>query len=276
MSGGNFNHESETCERGTAHRSCVSSKKFTFSQQIEKFPLHLRRSTYVSPMNNSKGTDCDWAVVIDAVRESQYSSDSSKYNKPGSYRDCIVMSLRRNNYKKEYQSIDVRLTVIDSFGIRPLYASKEIHFTPSLNEEIVLCVTKSELFDGYCGLNKVRFMPDDILTVKCEITAYEIVEKSYASEFKLEDMTEYGKVLLKYIVFGILIALASHIYIYFKFVLPKISVLVTPLKELPDHLLAFLFYTSGIYMLIRYLLKPGTDNTYHKSEKYLYTQRIQI
>ena len=70
--------------------------------------------------------------------------------------------------------------------------SKEIHFTPYLNQDVVLRKKKNDLFGGYFSLNKLHFMPNDILTVRCEITFNEIVEEKYASENYLEGTTKHA------------------------------------------------------------------------------------
>lgn len=166
---------------GTAGRSCVRTKKFVFTQQIEQFPWLLRHGIYISPKYYCEAADCNLSLVIICDLR------SSTQNK-----GKILMGLRREEYNNKYQSIDVRLIVKDSFKLWPIHASKEIHFKPSFNEDVVLRVSKSDLF-GYFGLNKLRFMPNDILSVKCEITVREIVNENYASEDELEDTTKYVK-----------------------------------------------------------------------------------
>lgn len=141
------------------HSGSATTKKFVFSQQIGVFSDQLRQGAYVSAMNYSKETDCNWTLFIEQVREFKYGS-TRKYD------DYIELSLRRSGYRKEYQSLEVSLTVMDSFKRDHYYASKTIHYTPFLNEEIVLRITKSELFGNY------RFTIRDIFTVKCEITAH--------------------------------------------------------------------------------------------------------
>ena len=55
-------------------------------------------------------------------------------------------------------------------------------------------MNKNDLFHGFwIGLNKARFIPNDILTVKCEITLYETVEENYDNEDKFEDTTKHAK-----------------------------------------------------------------------------------
>lgn len=286
MGGGIFNRESSEIGTRTAHRSCLMSKVFSFSQQIEKFSWHLRRNIYVSPLNYCEETDCNWTLVIQGIREPERFHNNS-------YCDYIEMSLSRSDYKKEYQSIDVRLTVMDSFEISPLCASKEINFTLSSNEEIVLRVKKSELFHDHCGLNKVRFLPNDTLTVKCEITAYETIEESYASEDELEDTRKYlKKEFFEWMLFtvvgtlvgilvGILVAFGSPLYIYFYFVLPKFSWLYQELQ-----IIVFFVYITGICMLIALVwffipsvwsfIKPGGDRTYHKAQIIPYRRPIPM
>lgn len=166
---------------GTAGRSCVRTKKFEFMQQIEQFPWWLRYGIYVSPKYYCEAADCNWILVIICNWQHSLQTDGN-----------IAMGLRREEYNNKYQSIDVRLTIMDSFKIWPIHASKEIHFTPLFNQDVVLRMTKSDLFGNF-GLNRLRFMPNDILSVKCEITVREIVNVNYASEDELEDTTKYVK-----------------------------------------------------------------------------------
>lgn len=265
MGGGIFNRESSEKITRTAHRSCVTTKIFSFSQQIEKFSWQLRRNFFASPMNHCNETDCNWTLVIGGIR------DSVRYQ-PELYNcDYIDFSLKRNVNKKEYQSINVRLTVMDSCGISPLCASKEIHFTPSMNEEIVLRMTVSELYDGFCGLNKVRFLPNDTLTVECEIATYETAEESYANADELEDTRKYVKKeifewMQKFVVL-ILVPLLLQVYIFFNFVLPLISWIFVWLQ-----IIVFFLHAIATFLLIRLILfvwsfmKPGGDRTYYKSK----------
>ena len=167
----------------SAGRSCVRTKKFSFCQQIENFPFWLRRGTYESPKHGCKAADCTWILIIESVRNM-----SLLPTNPGD----IQISLKREDYKNNHQSVEVRLTVLNSFKVCSMHACKEIHFTPYLNQDVVLRMKKNDLFGGYFSLNKIRFMPNDILTVRCEITIYEIVEEKYASENYLEDTTKYA------------------------------------------------------------------------------------
>lgn len=168
----------------TSHRSRMVIEEFAFSQKIQNFSSQIRCGAYVSPMEYSEETDCNWTLVVELVRESEY-PDSAQYC------DYIEISLRRNDYKKKYQLIDVCLTIVDYFNIASYYASKEICFTPTFNKDIVLRVEENELFHGYCRLNKFRFVPNDILTVECEITAYDTVEENYENETELEGEAKY-------------------------------------------------------------------------------------
>lgn len=170
----------------SSHRNRLVIEEFAFSQEIENFSSHLRSGAYVSPMEYSEETDCNWSLVIELVRESEYQNSPQ-------YCDYIEISLRRNLYNKKYQLIDVRLTIVDNFDMGSYYASKEICFTPSFNQDVVLRVTEDELYHGYCRLNKFRFVPNDILTVECEITAYDTEEDSEESETELEGTETYFK-----------------------------------------------------------------------------------
>ena len=177
---------------GIAGRSCVKSKEFVFLQQIEKFNWRVSRGLYSSPMYYSEATDCNWTLVIESkTEEAKHGLYFGKYLP--SRCDYIEVSLIRKDYKTEYQSVDVRLSIVDSFNIYSFYASKEINFAPSFNRETLLRIRKSDLSRGCCGLNKMRFMPNDILTIKCEITVYETTEENYSSENELEDVTKYVK-----------------------------------------------------------------------------------
>lgn len=101
------------------------------------------------------------------------------------------MSLIREDYKNEYQSVDVLLTIVDASHVYSLCASKEIYFTPYINKETVFHVEKNYLYRGYCGLNRLRFVPSDILTVKCEITVYKIFEDECLNEYVLEQPLKF-------------------------------------------------------------------------------------
>ena len=165
-----------------AGRSCVRNEKFVFTQQIENFSWWLRRGTYVSPKYPCSG--CSWSLMIrDSNRDSSQSPSNS---------GCIEISLKRENYKKEYQSVDIRLTILNSFKICSISASKEIQFTPDYNDDVVLSVEKKSLFEDYYGLKKICFIPKDILTVKCEMTICDIIEQYYPFESQLEDTSKYA------------------------------------------------------------------------------------
>ena len=171
---------------GSFGRSCVKTQKFSFSQQIEKFPWQLRRGAYVSPKYYCESADCNWSLVVEPKRESHLRIFSSEY---------IDISLRREDYSKDCQSVDVTLTILDASNIGSnIVFSKEIHFTSSSDEEIVSRMHKNHLFHGYwTRLNRARFIPNDILTVKCEITLYETVEENYDNEDKFEDTSKYAR-----------------------------------------------------------------------------------
>lgn len=166
---------------GTAGRSFVRTKNFTFTQGIEEFSWRLRRGVYESPKYYCESTRCNWTLLIEEKRESFFWIPT----------DYIEMSLKREDHENENQSVKVRLTVVDSFNAYPFYASKEIDLSPSCNEAIVLRMEKTDLFDSYFGLNKRRFVPNDILTVKCEITSYENVEENYESEVELQNTLKH-------------------------------------------------------------------------------------
>lgn len=191
---------------GTAGRSCMRTKKFVFTQQIEQFPWWLRHGIYVSPKYYCEEADCNWTLVI--ICDLRHSPQNN---------GNIAMGLRREEYNNKYQLIGARLIVMDSFKIWPIHASKEIHFTPLFNQDVVLRVTRSELFGNF-DLNKLRFVPNDVLTVKCEITIREIVNETYASEDELEDTTKYAKdKIVKFILISFFVAavVGSSYYIFF-------------------------------------------------------------
>ena len=111
----------------------------------------------------------------------------------------IEISLKRVDYSKIDQSIAVHLTIVDSLKLWPLYATKEIRFMHYLHKYVLLRTTKKQFF-GCFGLNKLRFIPNDILTVKCEIFVYENFEERYLSEEDLEDTSKYAKhKIIKYV-----------------------------------------------------------------------------
>lgn len=191
---------------GPAGRSCVRTKKFAFMQQIDQFPWWIRRGIYISPKYYCEADDCNWTLVI--TRNLGYSTHNNGY---------IAMSLRREEYNNKYLSTDVSLIVVDSFKICSIYAFKEIYFTPYFHEDVVLRMTRSDLF-GYFGLNKLRFMLNDILSVKCEIIIKEIVEVNYVSEDELEDTTKYVKrKIFKFILIPLCVAaVVGSSYICFR------------------------------------------------------------
>lgn len=168
---------------GTSSRSIIRTKNFSFTQQIEKFSWRLRRGVYESPKYYCESTDCNWTLVIEQKRGSVFKIPT----------DFIEISLKREDYKNENQYISVRLTILDSYNAYPCSASKEIDFTPSCNKDIVLRMDNFFLFGGYFGLNKWRLVPNDVLTVKCEITVHENVEENNGSEKNLEDEVKYLK-----------------------------------------------------------------------------------
>ena len=173
-------------------RSCMKAKKLAFSQQIDKFSWQIRHGPYVSPTYYFKSTGFVCCLVIEStVQESNSKPFFCISSQP--YCEYIEISLRRMGCEKENQLIDIHLIIVDSFNICWFCASKEIYFTPSFKEETVLRMRKSDLFHGCCGLNKVRFIPNDILTIKCEITVYETAEENYTSEDELEDTAKYVK-----------------------------------------------------------------------------------
>lgn len=179
----------------TAGRSLVSTKNFAFTQQIEKFSWRLLHGAYESPKYYCESTRCNWTLLIEQKRESFFLIPV----------DYIEISLKREDGEKENQFVSVRLTIVDSFHTYPFYASKEIDFTPSCNKDIVLRVDKSSLYGDYFGLNKWRFVPNDILTVKCEITAYENVEENYTSEAEIDNKIKHSEKEGKFRYFRILL-----------------------------------------------------------------------
>lgn len=240
-----------------ASRSCVQTQKFDFVQQIEKCSWQLRRP-YESSDYYSEFTKCKWYLLID------------------SFDGHIKIGLRRCDYKKEYQSINVHLTIVDSFNTSPLYASKELDFTPFDNEKFVLCVTKEDLFGGYFGINKARFVPRDILTLKCEITAYETIEKKYANEDGLEDTKEYVKNKIYNWLLWVTIVVGSLIYICLEFVWPVIEPSLTVSQSsFIIMIVALCFFFYLIVVLILWVIKiawnavkPDGDRTYHGPPMY--------
>lgn len=163
--------------------SNTGSQKISFSHRIQNFSAHLRRGVYISPKYYSKLTDCCWILVLELARESYFTSS----NWPPFF-DYIRISLNRADYKKEYQSVNVHLSIVDLFNIYPFEASKEIHFTPSLNKVCVLREDIHNLVSGYFGLNTLRYMPNNVLTVNCEITVSEKVERKLTNAAESESL----------------------------------------------------------------------------------------
>lgn len=154
-------------------RSFVKNEKYTFTEHIENFYVHIRHGIYTSPTYYSMASECKWILIMKV------------------YDDEIIISLRRKDYKRMYQYVEVYLNIDDSFGLSSLYASKGIHFTPEVDEDAVLRVSTKELIFDYYGLNKVRFVSNDNLTVKCEITTYTTSSEIYGSK---EDFKKYVKI----------------------------------------------------------------------------------
>lgn len=234
---------------GTAGRSCVKTKKFAFSQQIEKIAWQLRRDAYTSPKYYCELTDCNWTLLIEPVRESFF----TPLHLPP-FCDYLDISLTRNDYITENQSVDVHLTVVDTFNLGSFYASKEIRFTPSFNKETVMRIKKKELCHGYFGLNKMRFTPKEILTVKCEITIYETVEVNFTNEDELQDTTKYIRNDNLFILLGFLTAVVSVFYIKFHFEIPIFAPLCA------------IFTLWGLLKISWNFMKPGGDRTYDKPQ----------
>lgn len=207
----------------SAGRSCVRTKKFVFTQQIEQFPWCIRLGMYTSPKYYCEAADCNLILVIICDLRKSTQNNAS-----------IATGIRREEYNTKYQSIDVRLIIKDSFKICPIHASKEIHFAPFFNEDVVLRVTKSDLFGNF-GLNKLRFMPNDILTVKCEFTIREIVDETYASEEELEDTTKYVKEKIVKCILISFCVVAAFKFLHFFICRKKLDDITTHLKN--DHFL---------------------------------------
>lgn len=194
-------------------RSFVKKEKFTFIEHIENFFVHLRHGIYTSPTYYSMASECKWILIMKV------------------YSDGIIISLRRHDYKSPYQFVDIYLTIEDSFGLSSLYAYKGIHFTPDVDEDAVLCVSTNELLNSYCLLNRVRFVPNDNMTVKCDITTYTTSGELYGNK---EDFKKYVKSSnylltrrnLKLIFSSFLIVLICMYNIYWIVIIPVPSVML--------------------------------------------------
>lgn len=253
----------------SSHRSRLVIEEFAFSHEIEKFSLQIRSGAYLSPMEYSEETDCNWTLVIELVRESEY-QDSAQYC------DYIEISLRRNDYTKKFQLIDVRLTIVDYFNMGSYYASKEIRFTPSVNQDIVLRVKEDELYHGYCRLNKFRYLPNDILTVECEITAYDTVEDSDESETELEGEAKYlKKEIFEWFLTLLCVVIPVGLIILVLFGKSWTDVRISKFLFIFDLLLIFvIFIPFEIWKVFLWLTeKLGGDKTYPKPQNCLRVER---
>lgn len=150
-------------------RSYIKSEKFSFTQHIENFFIYLRQGVYISPTYYSPSCECEWILVMKIFGD-----------------DEITFDLRRINYTKFCQYVDVTFSIEDSFELSSIKASKGIYFTPDLHEGMVLRVKQNDLFFGYCLLNTLRFLPNDTLSVKCEITTYTSTDETYESKVNFE------------------------------------------------------------------------------------------
>lgn len=250
------------------HRSRLVVEEFAFCHEIENFSSKLRSGAYVSPMVYSEETDCNWTLVIELVRESEYQNSAQ-------YCDYIEVSLKRNDFKKKFQLIDLQLTIVDYFNMGSYYASKEIRFTPSFNQDIVLRVKEDELFHGYCRLNKFRFVPNDILTVEYEITAYDTVEESEESETELEgEATYFRKEIFEWFLTLLCVVIPMGLIIL---VLgwSWTDVLISKFLFIFDLLLLFvIFIPFEIWKVFLWLTeKLGGDKTYPKPQNHLRVER---
>lgn len=149
-------------------RSFIKSEKFSFTQHIENFFIYFRQGVYISPPYYSPVCECGWILVMKV------------------YEDEITFNLQRIDYTITCQYVDVTFSIEDSFELRSIEASKGIYFTPDVFEAVVLRVKQKYLFFGYCLLNTLRFIPNDILCVKCEITTYTTSDETYESEVNFE------------------------------------------------------------------------------------------
>lgn len=276
---------------GTAGRSFVRTKNFDFTQQIEKFSWRLRRGAYESPKYYCESTGCNWTLVIEQKRGSFFRIPT----------DYIEMSLKREDCEIENQYISVRLIVKDAFNAYPCCASKEIDFTPSCNKDIVLRMEKIFLFGGYFGLNKWRFVPNDVLSVKCEITIHENVEENSANENELENKVKYLKkekkihyfaillfrcllhllqlvIIVLFLFFAIAVSIASIAFFVHICIMACDFLKRTPRFEFQDAVALFGF-SAGFLILCFilafvisamktswYFVKPGDDRAYYKLE----------
>lgn len=131
----------------------MSSKTFNFTLQIENFSLCLRRGAYTSPSFQENFGD-RWYLTIT------------------SNEDVIAIFLNRiktnDNQIIDNEMADVKLFVVDCFGCTKLCEEKSIQSTP----ECILSVEKKYLY-GFCGLNRLRLVPNDTLTLKCEINTFD-------------------------------------------------------------------------------------------------------
>lgn len=161
-------------------RSFIKSEKFSFTQHIENFFIYLRQGVYISPTYYSPSCECELILVMKV------------------YGDEITFDLRRINYTITCQYVDVTFSIEDSFELRSIKASKGIYFTPDVYEDVVLRVKQKDLFFGYCLLNTLRFIPNDTLCVKCEITTYTSFDQTHESKINFErDVKNWNNILTK-------------------------------------------------------------------------------
>ena len=250
----------------TGRRYVRNPKKFTFAQQIEKFSWQLHGDAYTSPKYYCESNDCSWILIIEPVREPYFTSlDLPPYS------DYIRINLRRSDFKKEYQLADVHLVIVDSFNICPFYASKKISFTPSFNEDVVLRVRRKDLFHGYWGLNELRFIPSDVLTVKCEIVTYEIEEKKPTDEDELEYAAKYEVIDVFVNLFRVLFFALMAYSIFYN--IPNSDVrlylgYILLLLIIVSWFVLWLFFTilPSLVGVLWYFIMPGGDRTYNEPQ----------
>ena len=218
---GNISHNMRNPSDFFTHSRLVKTADDYFRRRIQDFSLHAYGGRIETPEYQSEHLGGKWSLVVCSTAEDNVAE----------YLDIRVM--RQESY--EHQLVKVRLSITDRSDKTLLTKEKYIYFTSSREVQILTLNEKST--SGWFGIIKKDLIPDDTLTLHCEMILYEQVDDNFTRKKAFNTSIEkYGYA-------------PTQLLPYFAFILFTLPVAMHILYSLCLIMLTFIWYTI-LYLAI--------------------------
>lgn len=234
-----------------ARSRLVKKAEDYFVRKITDFSVQSYGGLTITPEFRSENLGGSWSLVVCNTTD----NNSSEY--------LDIRLVRRESY--EQQLVKIRLTITDPLHNELLSKEKFAFFTSS-REVQILSSTKTFLSSWY-GLRKKQLIPNDTLTLRCEMVLYEQVDDTFTRKEDYNNTVEtsgYAPMQLFPYFLAICFVLPVILHIFHRLCLAVMPVIWYTILDIFERIILFVSFVSAIVFMFYYIQHKAEDIKYRK------------